>query len=184
LIHQAAEGSLLDAYSQTVLLTDDLVNVVTPDDGWLRLMAHRHQIHSGPKIGRDYTTDPGRCRPAGACNIRTKRGIFPHNGSDHRRNDGGDGGSCTRRETEPRAHFGKNEPDCEPVHIFPACICYCLRAGDLRGPVIDAAGTRYFEPDGVVFCAELALPDDEPGRSEAIRRLVELGLKPKAEPPG
>src|ERR1700760_3160875 len=25
-------------------------------------------------------------------------------------------------------------------------------AGDFRGPVIGAAGTPYFEPDGVVFC--------------------------------
>jgi hypothetical protein len=35
--------------------------------------------------------------------------------------------------------------------------CYPVGAGDFSGPVIDAAGTRYFEPDGVVFC-DLAPP--------------------------
>jgi hypothetical protein len=29
---------------------------------------------------------------------------------------------------------------------------YSLFAGDLRGPVTGADGTRYFEPDGVIFC--------------------------------
>jgi hypothetical protein len=28
---------------------------------------------------------------------------------------------------------------------------YSLSAGDFRGPVTGAAGTRYFEPDGVIF---------------------------------
>jgi hypothetical protein len=30
--------------------------------------------------------------------------------------------------------------------------CYPLNAGNFRGPVIGAAGTRHFEPDGVFFC--------------------------------
>jgi hypothetical protein len=29
--------------------------------------------------------------------------------------------------------------------------CYPLNAGNFRGPVIGAAGTRHFEPDGVFF---------------------------------
>jgi hypothetical protein len=36
-------------------------------------------------------------------------------------------------------------PDCEPVHIYSGS------AGDFRGPEVGAAGTRYFEPDGVAF---------------------------------
>jgi len=40
-------------------------------------------------------------------------------------------------------------------------------AGDFRGPVIDAAGTRYFEPDGVAFCALGWLP--QPSQPPAVR---------------
>ena len=29
--------------------------------------------------------------------------------------------------------------------------CYPLDAGDFRGPALGAAGTRHFEPDGVIF---------------------------------
>ena len=32
--------------------------------------------------------------------------------------------------------------------------CYLFDAGDLRGPVTGAGGTRYFEPDGVAFCGD------------------------------
>jgi len=31
--------------------------------------------------------------------------------------------------------------------------CYSVGAGDLMGSVPGAAGTRYFEPDGVAFCS-------------------------------
>jgi hypothetical protein len=36
-------------------------------------------------------------------------------------------------------------------------LCYPCTAGDLRGPVIGAGGTRVFEPDGVTFFTYLAL---------------------------
>ena len=36
--------------------------------------------------------------------------------------------------------------------------CYPRGAGDFRGPVTGAAGTRHFEPDGVAFCAQACLP--------------------------
>jgi hypothetical protein len=41
--------------------------------------------------------------------------------------------------------------------------CYVLTAGDFRGPVTGAAGTRNFEPDGVAFCASLALQNPPTG---------------------
>jgi hypothetical protein len=53
---------------------------------------------------------------------------------------------------KPRALFGKNERDCEPVHICSGWrLLACYRWG-FQGPVIGAAGTRHFEPDGVAFC--------------------------------
>ena len=43
-------------------------------------------------------------------------------------------------------------PICKPVHIFfVRRLLSFLALGDFMGPVIDAAGTRHFEPDGVVF---------------------------------
>ena len=46
--------------------------------------------------------------------------------------------------------------------------CYPLNAGDFRGPVIGAAGTRYFEPDGVVFC-DLACHPQSPLRNNSLQ---------------
>jgi hypothetical protein len=51
----------------------------------------------------------------------------------------------------------------------PLGACYPPFAGDFRGPVISAAGTRYFEPDGVAFCGRRTLPDETIGAiDEAI----------------
>ena len=42
-------------------------------------------------------------------------------------------------------------PICEPVHICPAWRLLSYRRWGFQGSAIDAAGTRHFEPDGVVF---------------------------------
>jgi hypothetical protein len=45
--------------------------------------------------------------------------------------------------------------------------CYPPGAGDFRGPVIGAAGTRHFEPDGVVFSrSSLSCPIPPTGDGE------------------
>jgi len=63
-----------------------------------------------------------------------------------------------RAEIEALRNFVKNEPQLWASSHF-LCMAPAILAalGDFRGPVIGAAGTRYFEPDGVVFC-DLACP--------------------------
>jgi hypothetical protein len=54
--------------------------------------------------------------------------------------------------------------------------------GDFRGPAIDAAGTRHFEPDGVVFC-ELACPA-RPCQPAAARHRDARSCRDNKYPPG
>jgi hypothetical protein len=64
--------------------------------------------------------------------------------------------------------------------------CYPPGAGDFRGPVIGAAGTRNFEPDDVVFC-ELAWPPRPRYRYRRLRGdWPRAGLRPTTAivPPG
>jgi hypothetical protein len=56
------------------------------------------------------------------------------------------------RGPEP-APFRKNVPRLSASsHLLGMAPAILFPLGDFRGPVIDAAGTRYFEPDGVIFC--------------------------------
>jgi hypothetical protein len=60
-----------------------------------------------------------------------------------------------------RARARKNDHDCEPIHIGSGVGSARSDgdAGDFRGPVTGAAGTRHFEPDGVFFWIVTALAD-------------------------
>src|SRR3984893_18744028 len=50
---------------------------------------------------------------------------------------------------------------CSRSHLLCIGPANPLIAGDLRGPVTGAAGTRYFEPDGVAFLT-IGLPPEPP----------------------
>ena len=50
-------------------------------------------------------------------------------------------------------------PDCEPVHICAAEGLLNVTALGISGPVTGAAGTRFFEPDGVAFLT-IGLPSE------------------------
>lgn len=53
--------------------------------------------------------------------------------------------------------------------------CYSNRAGDFRGPVTGAVGTRYFEPDGVFFLASI---HKAVGVTETLNQFVTLDAQP------
>ena len=62
------------------------------------------------------------------------------------------------REPEPASFWKHCAPIVSQFTFARHGLCYSLGAGDFRGPVMDAAGTRHFEPDGVIFGDLACLP--------------------------
>jgi hypothetical protein len=82
---------------------------------------------------------------------------------------------------KPRAILERMSPIVSQFTFARHGACYPLSTGDFRGPVVGAAGTRHFEPDGVVFCdlACLLRPYQPPA---VCRRSLSVALTDRSVP--